>query len=266
MTVGTMSYRQAEAAAATSATSAHCSMAVEGLSVAYRNTLALEDVSLQLPVGRLIAIVGPNGAGKSTLLKSALGLVRPLAGRVQFFGRALSRCRKEIGYVPQRESVDWDFPTTVLDVVAMGLYGRLGWLRFLRRAHRREALECLEKLGIADLRDRQISQLSGGQQQRVFLARALAQRPRLFLMDEPFAGVDATTEHAVMLLLQTLRAEGNTVIAVHHDLQSVESYFDHVVMLARSVVASGPISTTLTAENIKETYGGRPLALESTAE
>ena len=205
----------------------------------------LWDVDLQLPEGKLIAIVGPNGAGKSTLLKAILGLVQPITGWVEVFGEPYAQRRSWVGYVPQRESVDWDFPTTALDVVTMGLYGRMGWFRRPAPRHRELALECLEKVGIRDLARRQISQLSGGQQQRVFLARALAQDARLYLMDEPFAGVDATTERAILALLKELRSQGRTVVAVHHDLQTVAEYFDHVVLLNMRLVAEGPIGRDL---------------------
>jgi manganese/zinc/iron transport system ATP- binding protein len=236
------------------------------LTVAYRAQPVLWDVDVALPAGSLIAIVGPNGAGKSTLLKAALGLVRPLTGWVQVFGRPYRERRSWVGYVPQRESVDWDFPTHALDVVSMGLYGQVGWVRRLSRQHRRKALECLDQVGIADLARRQISQLSGGQQQRVFLARALAQDARLYLMDEPFAGVDAATERAIIDLLKRLRAEGRTVVAVHHDLQTVRDYFDHVVLLNMRLVAAGPVATTFTERNLQLTYGGRLTSLTNAAE
>lgn len=239
---------------------------VHDLTVAYHTQPVLWDVDLSLPEGKLIAIVGPNGAGKSTLLKAVLGLVKPITGWVKICGAPYAQRRSWVGYVPQRESVDWDFPTNALDVVTMGLYGHLGWLRRPGKAERSRALECLDKVGIADLADRQISQLSGGQQQRVFLARALAQDARLYLMDEPFAGVDATTEHAILGLLQSLRAAGRTVIAVHHDLQTVAEYFDHVVLLNMRLVAAGPVDTTFTTKNLQRTYGGRLTVLTQAAE
>lgn len=239
---------------------------VHDLTVAYHTQPVLWDVDLELPEGRLIAVVGPNGAGKSTLLKAILGLVRPITGWVKVFGSPYAQRRSWVGYVPQRESVDWDFPTSALDVVTMGLYGRLGWLRRPSRADREQALECLEKVGIRDLAGRQISQLSGGQQQRVFLARALAQEAKLYLMDEPFAGVDATTERAILTLLQELRANGRTVVAVHHDLQTVAEYFDHVVLINLRLVAAGPVETTFTTENLQRTYGGRLTMLTQAAE
>jgi manganese/zinc/iron transport system ATP- binding protein len=238
---------------------------VHDLTVAYRTQPVLWDVDLALPEGQLIAVVGPNGAGKSTLLKSVLGLVRPVAGWVRIFGEPAETRRSWTAYVPQRESVDWDFPTSALDVVTMGTYGRLGWLRRPGRRQRERALECLDQVGIRDLAGRQISQLSGGQQQRVFLARALAQEARLYLMDEPFAGVDATTEKAIVDLLRRLRENGRTVVVVHHDLQTVPEYFDWVVLLNLRLVAAGPVATTFTPENLQGTYGGRLTQLSKAA-
>ena len=239
---------------------------VHDLTVAYGTQPVLWDVDLELPEGRLIAVVGPNGAGKSTLLKAILGLVQPITGWVKIFGEPYARRRSWVGYVPQRESVDWDFPTNALDVVTMGVYGQLGWFRRPSREHRERALECLDKVGIADLADRQISRLSGGQQQRVFLARALAQDARLYFMDEPFAGVDATTERAILALLQGLRERGRTVVAVHHDLQTVAEYFDDVVLLNARLVAVGPIADVFSTENLQRTYGGRLTVLTQATE
>ncbi|MGD2113556.1 MAG: metal ABC transporter ATP-binding protein [Acidobacteriota bacterium] len=238
---------------------------VHDLTVAYGTQPVLWDVDFRLPEGKLIAIVGPNGAGKSTLLKAILGLVQPITGRVEVFGAPYRQRRSWVGYVPQRESVDWDFPTTALDVVTMGLYGRLGWLRRVSRRHRERALECLEHVGMRELAERQISQLSGGQQQRVFLARALAQDARLYLMDEPFAGVDVTTERAILDLLDELKTAGRTVVAVHHDVQTVAEYFDHVVLLNMRLIAEGPVKTTFTDENLQRTYGGRLTILSRAA-
>jgi manganese/zinc/iron transport system ATP- binding protein len=239
---------------------------VHDLTVAYRTQPVLWDVDLELPAGRLIAVVGPNGAGKSTLLKAILGLVKPITGWVKVFDQPYETRRSWVGYVPQRESVDWDFPTSAQDVVTMGLYGRIGWLRRPSREHRELARECLAKVGMEEYAGRQISQLSGGQQQRVFLARALAQDARLYLMDEPFAGVDATTERAILTLLQELKDAGRTVVAVHHDLQTVAEYFDHVVLLNMRLVAAGPVATTFTTENLQRTYGGRLTMLTQAAE
>jgi len=239
---------------------------VHDLTVSYHNKPVLWDVDLKLPRGQLIAIVGPNGAGKSTLLKTMLGLVPASTGWVKFYGDSYAKQRHRVGYVPQRESVDWDFPTNALDVVTMGLYGKIGWLRRPGRQHRETALACLDKVGMSEFAGRQISQLSGGQQQRVFLARALAQDADLYLMDEPFAGVDATTEQAILTLLQELRDEGRTVVAVHHDLQTVAEYFDWVVLLNMRLVAAGPMAETFTNDKLQQTYGGKLTILSQAAE
>jgi len=204
-----------------------------------------------------MAIIGPNGAGKSTLLKAALGILKPLAGRTQIFGQDVSQARDRIAYVPQRASVDWDFPTRVIDVVLMGLYSKLGLLGRIRASHREAAHRCLERVGMQDFATRQIGQLSGGQQQRVFLARALAQDADLYLLDEPFAGVDAATEKAIISVLKSLRDEGKTVVAVHHDLSTVQEYFDHVFMINTRKVAQGTVEDAFTSENLQEAYGGR---------
>jgi manganese/zinc/iron transport system ATP- binding protein len=230
---------------------------VADLTVAYRETPVLWDVDLNVPSGVLMAIVGPNGAGKTTLIKAVLGLVRPAAGRVLVHGRPYEEQRRLVAYVPQRGTVDWDFPTSVLDVVTMGTYGALGWLRRPGRGERDRALAALDQVRMRDYADRQISQLSGGQQQRVFLARALVQDADVYLMDEPFQGVDATTEVEIVRVLQELRARGKTVIVVHHDLQTVAEYFDWVTLLNVRRIASGPVEEAFTDENLRETYGGR---------
>jgi manganese/zinc/iron transport system ATP- binding protein len=235
---------------------------VEDLTVAYDTTTALWDIDLNVPPGVLAAIVGPNGSGKTTLLKAVMGLVKPAAGHVYVHGKRYAEQRQIVGYVPQRNSVDWDFPTTVLDVVTMGLYGRLGWLRRPGRKERLLAEGALEQVGMADLARRQISQLSGGQQQRVFLARALVQDARVYLMDEPFAGVDATTERAIVNLLKDLRSQGKTVVVVHHDLQTVASYFDWMALLNVRLVAHGPIAEVYTAPNLRAAYGGQIALLD----
>ena len=238
---------------------------VRDLTVAYERRPVVWDVRLKVPPGSLTAIVGPNGAGKSTLLKAALGLVPMNSGEVRFFGRELDEVRLRVGYVPQRESVDWDFPVSALDVVAMGLYRKIGWFRRLTRDHRREALSALEKVGMGSYANRQISQLSGGQQQRVFLARALAQNADFYLMDEPFAGVDMATEKTIVGLLKELRESGRTVLVVHHDLQTVREYFDQVVLLNMRVVAAGATAEVFTPENLQKTYGGRLTLLSEAA-
>ncbi len=230
---------------------------VTDLTVAYQEKPVLWDVDLDVPPGVLLSIVGPNGAGKTTLIKAILGLVRPAAGNVLIYDKPYEAQRRIVGYVPQRGTVDWDFPTNVLDVVMMGRYGALGWIRRPRRQEREQAMSALEKVGMEGYATRQISQLSGGQQQRVFLARALVQDSTVYLMDEPFQGVDATTERAIVDLLQELRANGKTVVVVHHDLQTVTDYFDWVMLLNIRRIASGPVEETFTSENLRETYGGR---------
>ncbi len=235
---------------------------VQGLTVTYHHQPVVQQVSFELTAGRLIGLLGPNGAGKSTLLKAILGLIPSLDGQVSVFGKPYASQRRRIGYVPQRESVDWDFPTDALDVVLMGTYGRLGLFRRPGKKERQTALDCLDQVGMADYAGRQISQLSGGQQQRVFLARALAQQADLYLMDEPFAGVDALTEKAIITLLEQLKEQGKTVLVVHHDLSTVSSYFDDVLLLNRQLIAAGAVEQTFTAELLQQTYGGKMAFLQ----
>lgn len=230
---------------------------VRDLTVAYRESPVLWDIDLDVPSGALMAIVGPNGAGKTTLIQTILSLIKPAAGQIRIFGQAYRSVASTVGYVPQRGSVDWDFPTSAMDVVMMGLYGRLGWVRRPGRNERMEAMAALDQVGMAELAHRQISQLSGGQQQRVFLARALVQDARIYLMDEPLQGVDATTERTIIELLRTLQSLGKTVMVVHHDLQTVSSYFDEVLLLNVRRIASGPVSEVFTEANLRLTYGGR---------
>lgn len=244
-------------------------LSIHDLTVAYHRRPVLWDIDYDAPVapdgrGSLVAVVGPNGAGKSTLIKAALGLVPRASGSVAIFGQPYERVRGRgvVGYVPQRESVDWDFPVSALEVVAMGRYARLGWFRPVGRADLAAARDCLHRVGMADLADRQIGQLSGGQQQRVFIARALAQDARLYLMDEPLAGVDAATEQAIVAVLRGLRDEGRTVLCVHHDLQTAAEYFDHALLLNTRVIAAGPVADTLTPANLHRTYGGRLTLLD----
>ena len=232
-------------------------LAIRGLTVAYDQKPAVFSVDATIRRGEMTAIIGPNGAGKSTLLKAALGLVAPLSGATTVFGKPLAEMRHRIAYVPQRASVDWDFPTRVSDVVAMGLYRELGLVGRFRGTHRARVRECLERVGMEEFADRQIGQLSGGQQQRVFLARALAQDAELYLLDEPFAGVDAATERAIIEVLKGLRADGRTVVSVHHDLSTVREYFDDVLMLNVRKIAEGPVDEAFTTEALEATYGGR---------
>lgn len=238
---------------------------VHDLTVAYREKPVIWHVDFAIEGPSLVGIVGPNGAGKSTLLKAILGLLSVSSGRVEFFGRSLAKERLRVGYVPQRESVDWDFPIQVLDVVMMGTYGRLGWFRRPGRFERSLALECLERMGLSGLENRQIGQLSGGQQQRVFLARALAQKADLYFMDEPMAGVDAATEQAIFIVLEELRKQGKTVLVVHHDLRSVPDHFDQLLLINQRLVASGPTSEVFTQELLQKTYGGRLAILDQLA-
>jgi manganese/zinc/iron transport system ATP- binding protein len=235
---------------------------VRSLNVAYQRKLVLWDADLAIRPGRSTAIVGPNGAGKSTLIKAALGLLPAASGEVLFFGQPYAKVRSRVAYVPQRESVDWDFPVSARDVVAMGLYRQIGWCLPVRSSHRRMAEAALTDVGLGDFAGRQISQLSGGQQQRVFLARALAQKADLYLMDEPFASVDAATEQAILEVLCRLKDEGRTVVCVHHDLDTVADYFDDVVLLNMRVVAAGPVAEIFTKENLRKTYGARLALLD----
>ena len=235
----------------------------EGGTIAYRSTAVLTDVNFSTPAGTLTAIVGPNGAGKSTLIKASLGLIQPAAGHFEFFGKSFRDVDGRVSYVPQRTSVDWDFPVTALDVVCMGLYRRIGWFKPVRAKHRKLAMEALESVGMQDFKKRQISQLSGGQQQRVFLARSLVQGAELFLMDEPLAGVDAATETTIISTLRSLRDAGKTAMVVHHDLDTVADYFDRVLLLNGRVVAEGPVDEVMKPALLKEAYGGKLLILEN---
>jgi manganese/zinc/iron transport system ATP- binding protein len=232
-------------------------LATRGLTVSYGEKPAVFSVDATFPAGAMSAIIGPNGAGKSTLLKAALGVVPRLSGEVRVFGTPIDAARARIAYVPQRASVDWDFPTTVMDVVQMGLYRKVGLLGRLSGRMAAVARDCLDRVGMADFAHRQIGQLSGGQQQRVFLARALAQDADLYLLDEPFAGVDAATERAIVDVLKLLQAEGKSVVAVHHDLSTVRDYFDHVFLINVRRIAEGPVADAFTSANLHATYGGR---------
>lgn len=239
---------------------------VEDVTVAYHRRPVLWNIDYQAPHSKLIAIVGPNGSGKTTLIKSILDLVPRAAGQVLIYGQEYRSQRHRVGYVPQRTSVDWDFPVSALDVVAMGLYRKIGWLKPVTRAHRETAKEALERVGMVDFASRQISQLSGGQQQRVFLARALVQNADIYFMDEPFAGVDAATERAIVDILRSLRESGKTVIVVHHDLQTVHEYFDEVMLLNMRLIAAGPTSEVFTTDNLRKTYGGKLALLDQLSE
>ncbi len=236
---------------------------VHDVTVAYHRKPVLWDIDFSIQDPGLVGIVGPNGAGKSTLIKTILGLVPMASGTVHVLGKPVGRSRKLIGYVPQRETVDWDFPVTVLDVVLMGTFGKLGWLRRPGSAERNRAMDSLDRVGLVDLADRQIGQLSGGQQQRTFLARALAQQADVYFMDEPMAGVDAATEAIVFELLRELKRKGKSVFVVHHDLRTVTSYFDYVILLNMRLIAHGPTAATFTNSNLQKAYGGRLAILET---
>lgn len=235
---------------------------VHGVTVAYDRKPVLWDVDVDIEEGKITGIVGPNGAGKTTLIKAALDLVPRTSGSISIYGAPYSTQRHLVSYVPQRESVDWEFPVSALDVVCMGRYGLIGWCRLPKKSDYEAAMNCLEKVGMADYAKRQISQLSGGQQQRVFLARSLAQEAKIFFLDEPFSGVDAATERAIITLLNEMRAEGKTILVVHHDLQTVRTYFDNLLMLNMRLVAAGPTAEVFTEENLKRTYGGRLTLLD----
>lgn len=224
---------------------------IEDMTMAYHDTPVLWDVDIQIPAGSRTAIIGPNGAGKSTLLRGILGLQRPLSGKVLIDGLPVKKALKKIAYIPQTGTVNWHFPTNVLDVVLMGRYNRIGWIRRPGRRDRQAASRAIEIMGLTDLRHRQIAQLSGGQRQRVFIARAIAQDAGIYLMDEPLAGVDKKTEGIIIDFIKTLQKEGRTTIVVHHDLNTLADYFDHVVILNRNVIAQGPVGDVLTPANLE---------------
>ncbi|TVR30605.1 MAG: metal ABC transporter ATP-binding protein [Spirochaetaceae bacterium] len=230
---------------------------ITDLTVAYEETPVLWDIDMEVPGGSIMGIVGPNGAGKSTLIKAIMGIVPAAGGEIRIFDRTFREQRRRVGYVPQRTSVDWDFPTTVLDVVLMGTYGSLGWFRRPGKQQLDAAWQAIERVSMTEYAGRQISELSGGQQQRTFLARALVQNADIYLMDEPFQGVDARTERAIVQILRQMRQQGRTLLIVHHDLQTVEEYFDLVAMLNVRIVACGPVEAVFGEENLRRTYGGR---------
>ncbi|ETI66332.1 metal ABC transporter ATP-binding protein [Neobacillus vireti] len=238
-------------------------LTVNNLTVAYQKKPVLEDISFRVPEGKLIGIIGPNGAGKSTLIKAILELIPSITGDVAIFGESYKKTRKRVGYVPQRESVDWDFPTDALDVVMMGRYGHLGWFKRPDKKDKAHAMECLDQVGMSQYAHRQISQLSGGQQQRVFLARALAQDAEIYFMDEPFVGVDAATEKAIIALLMKLKSQGKTVLVVHHDLNTVKEYFDWIMLLNVKLIGIGPTEKLFTKDYLQKTYGGSLTMLDS---
>ena len=220
---------------------------IKNLTVAYGENIALEDLNLNIEVGSLMALVGPNGAGKSTLIKTILKFLKQITGTIKINAKTLA-------YVPQRNSVDWDFPTTLFDVVEMGCYGRVGFFKRVSKEEKQKVLKAIEQVGMLDFKDRQISELSGGQQQRAFIARALVQEADIYLMDEPFQGVDSTTEKSIVEILKKLKSEGKTIIVVHHDLQTVPTYFESVTLINKTVIASGKVSEVFTQDNINIAY------------
>lgn len=230
---------------------------VHNLTASYHRKPVLWDVDFKLPAGKIIGIVGPNGSGKTTLLKAIMGLLKPDSGYAEIFGKPLDSIRERVAYVPQRESVDWDFPASVMDIVLMGRYRKNNLFKRLTRDDKRFATEALEKVNMLEYANRQISQLSGGQQQRVFIARSLAQQADIYLMDEPFVGVDAATEESILHLLTEMREQGKTVVIIHHDLQTAQAYFDWIVLLNTRVIAYGPAEKVFTEENLRNAYGGR---------
>lgn len=242
------------------------SIEVHNLTVTYGGAPVLWDIDFTLPKGQIIGVIGPNGSGKTTLLKSMMGLIEPASGYVKIFDQPLDKVRERVAYVPQRESVDWDFPASVYDVVEMGRYRKNNLLRRLQSSDKEIVLESIEKVGLTALKDRQISQLSGGQQQRVFVARSLAQKADIYLMDEPFVGVDAATENSILQLLTEMKAEGKTVVIIHHDLQTVSEYFDYLVLLNTRLIAKGPAQEVFTRENLSNAYGGQLTLLSKVAD
>jgi len=233
------------------------SIEAHNLTVIYHKKPVLWNIDFQLPRGEMIGIMGPNGAGKSTLIKALLGLVPLNSGHVELLGQPLDAVRKQVSYIPQRQTIDWDFPATVLDVVLMGRFPSLGLFRRITKEDRRLAQEALERVNMSEFAKRQISQLSGGQQQRVFLARALCQQADLYLLDEPFVGVDAATEQSIVSLLRQMKDEGKTIVVVHHDLHTAKSYFNWLVLIHASLLASGPIDQVFTDELLTNTYSGK---------
>ncbi|MFK4784984.1 metal ABC transporter ATP-binding protein [Fusobacterium sp. MFO224] len=229
-------------------------ISIRNLTISYKTKIILSNISMDIPKGKLIGIVGPNGGGKSTLIKGILNIVKKSSGDIKFQGEEYKKYLKKIAYIPQRDAVDWDFPTTVLDVVIMGCYGKLGLFKRPSRRERDRAVEMLKKVGMEKYLKRQISQLSGGEKQRVFIARALMQNAEIYIMDEPFQGVDIKTEKAIIEILKILRENGKTVLVVHHNLETVREYFDYLVMINRRIVAKGEISDVFNDKNIKKTF------------
>ena len=240
-------------------------LCVKQLTVNYDKVPVLWDINFSIPAGNIVGVIGPNGAGKSTLLKAILQMIDPLSGKVEFFGLPFKKARRKIAYVPQRSAIDWDFPITAIEVVMMGLYGRLGLFSWVSAKEKKQAFDALALVGMTSFANRQISQLSGGQQQRIFIARALLQDADIYFMDEPFAGVDISTEQSIMEILRDLQAKGKTLFIVHHDLNTVKSYFDWVIMLNTSLIACGPVSQVCTDKALSDAYGKGSFVLDEAA-
>lgn len=236
------------------------------LTVSYDKQPVLWNIDFEVPEGKLVGIVGPNGSGKTTLLKATMGILSSDSGFVKIFGNRVDDVRQRLSYVPQRQSVDWDFPATVMDVCLMGRYRKGRLFGRLSKTDRAIAADALSRVGMTEYRDRQISELSGGQQQRVFIARSLAQQADIYLMDEPFVGIDAASEEAIMKLLTEMRSEGKTVVLVHHDLHTAVEFFDWTILLNTRLVAAGPTEEVMTEENLRVAYGGRLNVLSRVAE
>ncbi|MCS6796028.1 MAG: ABC transporter ATP-binding protein [Raineya sp.] len=228
---------------------------VENLNVKYGKQEVLKNFSCTLPEGAMIGIIGANGSGKSTFLKAIMQIIPIESGKVFFWGKSLKEVRSQIAYLPQRNSVDWDFPASVLDVVLMGLYKEIGWFGSIQKRHKERALFYLEKVKMADFAKKHIAELSGGQQQRVFLARAFAQEAKLYLLDEPLSGIDATTEEIIMENLQSLNSHGKTIVMIHHQIETIENYFDYLLMIrSGKIIAVGETKYVFTPKNLQATY------------
>ncbi|CAM4227505.1 manganese transporter [Bacillus manliponensis] len=239
---------------------------VKDLFVSYQGNQAIQDVSFSIEEGKIIGIIGPNGAGKSTVMKAVLDLIPRDKGEIRVLGEGIKRVRKRVAYVPQRSDIDWDFPIRVLDVVLIGTYPLLGVLKRPKKEHKEWALQCLKKVGMEDFKDRQIGELSGGQQQRVFLARALAQKAEIFFLDEPFVGIDVTSEETIIQILRELRKEGKTIIVVHHDLSKAEAYFDELLLLNKKLIHYGSVREVLNPNIMSKAYAGQGIFFSSQEE
>ncbi|WP_077602919.1 metal ABC transporter ATP-binding protein [Oceanobacillus sojae] len=236
---------------------------VQDLTVSYGEQTALKNINFQVEKGKLVGVIGPNGAGKSTLMKASLGLISKDHGTIEFYGKPVKQMRENIAYIPQRNNIDWDFPINVLDTVVLGTYPKLGVFHRPKKADRKRAQACLAQVGLQKFSKRQIGELSGGQQQRVFLARALAQQTEIFFFDEPFVGIDASSEETIIHILKKLRDEGKTVIVIHHDLSKAQEYFDDLVLINQDLIEAGPAASVLTPEALGKAYKSQLPFLQS---